>query len=190
MENDGEIKGAKWVKGIYGYALSFDGEDDTVIFPDNESLNMDGQDFTIAVWVKPIPQGKYRFVYWKWRPNLYLDKNDKTWSFAVQDDQGYKVLRIKHPVENKWYFVAQSVKQGKEYKAWLFDRQGLIKTVSREDIGITQGSDKKKFKLSRKGWHKDNNAWFEGDVGKVYVLREVLDNRGIEKLYDSSKVRR
>lgn len=190
MENDGEIKGAKWVKGIYGYALSFDGENDTVIFPDNESMYLDGRDFTIAMWLKPVLQKKYRFVYYKWRPNLYLHKDDKTWSFELQDNEGNKPVQIQSPIENKWYFAVQSVKQGQWHKAWLFDRQGLIKTVSREDIGITKGSDKKKFKLSRKGWHSEDNAWFKGDVGKVYLFSMAINDEEIEELCSFSKGRK
>lgn len=187
MRNHGKIYGAGWDKGIDGYALNFDGESDRVIFPDNQSMHLDGQNFTIAMWVKPVPQGKHRFVYHKWRPNLYLYKDDKTWSFELQDAGGFKPVSLSSAIKNKWYFVVQSVKQGKEHKAWLFDRQGLIDSVSREDIGITKGSNGKKFKLSRKGWHRDDNAWFEGCVGKVYVFKEAVSNKEIERLYDFSK---
>jgi tetratricopeptide (TPR) repeat protein len=182
-QNHGEIKGADWVEELSGYVLSFDGEGDTVIFSDNETLNLDGKDFTIAMWVKPRKQGKNRFIYWKWRPNLYLFKDDKTWSFAVQDEKGNKSLRIKHPIENKWYFVVQSVKQGRWHKAWIFDKQGLIDPNSREDIGVTKGSDKKKFKLSRKGWHSDDNTWFKGDIGGVYIFKEALGDEEVEEMY-------
>ncbi|MCF7917119.1 MAG: LamG domain-containing protein [Candidatus Omnitrophica bacterium] len=187
MRNNGQIKGARWVKELDGYALSFDGKDDTVTFTGDESLDLDRKDFTIAMWLKPQPQKKYRFVYYKWRPNLYLYKDDKTWSFELQDGQRNKPLKIRHLVKNKWYFIVQRVKQNKEYKVWLFDREGLIKAASREDIGISNGSDKKRFTLSRRGWHPENNACFEGCIGKVYVFKEAVSDKEIEKLYDFSK---
>jgi hypothetical protein len=130
-----------------------------------------------------VLQKKYRFVYYKWRPNLYLHKDDKTWSFELQDNEGNKPVQIKSPIENKWYFAVQSVKQGQWRKAWLFDRQGLIKTVSREDIGVTKGSNGKKFKLSREGWHSEGNAWFEGNVTELYIFNEAVGISSIDILY-------
>ncbi len=190
MGNNGKIKDAKWVKKKQGYALKFDSKDDTVIFPDNKSFYLDGKDFTIAMRVKPFLHNKYRFVYWKWRPNLYLHKNNNIWSFAVQDGQGNKKVQIKHPIENKWYFVVQSVKQDRWHKVWLFDAEGLIETVSRKDIGITEGADGSSLKVSRKGWHKENNDSFTGEIDDIFLFKEALSDMDVKKLYGSIKMRR
>ena len=48
--NDGEVKGApKWVKGVFGSALDFDGAQDHVIIPDSTSLDLN--EMTVAAWV-------------------------------------------------------------------------------------------------------------------------------------------
>jgi hypothetical protein len=51
-KNDAEIKGApKYVKGILGKALEFDGKDDYVLTPPLPIFM--GKPFTISLWIKP-----------------------------------------------------------------------------------------------------------------------------------------
>jgi len=49
--NDGTIYGARWQKGPFFYALSFDGVDDHVEVPHSDSLNIT-KAITIEAWVK------------------------------------------------------------------------------------------------------------------------------------------
>lgn len=50
---DGIINGARWVSGISGSALEFDGIDDYVKVEDTHNLDVfDGDDFSISVWIK------------------------------------------------------------------------------------------------------------------------------------------
>ncbi len=53
-ENDGTIYGSpSWVAGKSGYALDFDGVDDYVSVPDDDSLDFDyDEDFTVCGWIK------------------------------------------------------------------------------------------------------------------------------------------
>ena len=48
--NNGTISGASWTTGRFGGALAFDGIDDTVSVPNDESLNLT-ENFTIETWV-------------------------------------------------------------------------------------------------------------------------------------------
>ena len=48
--NDGTIHGASWVPGLSGWGLRFDGQDDFVEVPNDNSLSISGP-FTIEVWV-------------------------------------------------------------------------------------------------------------------------------------------
>ena len=51
-DNHGRVDGATWVKGQWGHALRFDGENDSVILPPSESLRMGRGDFTIEAWFR------------------------------------------------------------------------------------------------------------------------------------------
>ena len=48
--NNGEIQGAKWVKGPSGPALSFNGVSDRVVIPDSDSLFLK-KAWTLTAWV-------------------------------------------------------------------------------------------------------------------------------------------
>jgi len=51
-KNDGTIKGAQWVAGKDGSALSFDGISNIVEIPSADSLQLSDQGITIACWFK------------------------------------------------------------------------------------------------------------------------------------------
>ena len=62
--NDGVIRGATWVKGKYGGALSFDGVDDYVEVPDSPSLDITDA-ITIELWVNPTTLGDWDLMVHK-----------------------------------------------------------------------------------------------------------------------------
>jgi len=51
-KNHGTLNGPVWKDGRYGWALKFDGVDDYIKVPDDDSLDFDNTDFTLAHWVK------------------------------------------------------------------------------------------------------------------------------------------
>jgi hypothetical protein len=62
--NDGVIVGAKWVEGVSGSALQFDGVDDYVIIEDQHPLDrLTSSSFTFSAWVHPEdrPTGRYPY---------------------------------------------------------------------------------------------------------------------------------
>ncbi|GAF91526.1 unnamed protein product, partial [marine sediment metagenome] len=59
--NDGTIYGAQWTTGQVGGALEFDGVNDYVEVPDDDSLDITG-DLTIAAWVKLDALADEQFV--------------------------------------------------------------------------------------------------------------------------------
>jgi len=184
--NDGRIVDAQWVKGISGCGLEFDGIDDKVIIPDNKDTHLYGKDFTITMWIKPVPQKKHRFVYNKGCPYLSLNNRDDTWVFQIKDTYGRKPARVSHPIRNKWYFVVQRVAQDREHKVWVFDGRELI--VSKEkkvdkivDAGIGD------FYLGRRGWFTKDNANYEGKIDEVIIFDRALTDNEINRLYESRR---
>ena len=57
--HDGAISGAKWVDGMFGKALKFNGDGDQVLVPHDDALNIQGE-LTVEAWV--FPEG--------WNPDL------------------------------------------------------------------------------------------------------------------------
>lgn len=71
--DDGTIIGAKWVDGVSGQALSFDGVDDYVEVANSADLNPN-TGITLSAWVKPDVLGNYNTIvskYW-WGDGYYL----------------------------------------------------------------------------------------------------------------------
>jgi hypothetical protein len=59
--NDGKINGKpKWVDGKIGKTIEFDGVDDFVLVPNNETYNFTkGDSFTIALWINYVAKGDW-----------------------------------------------------------------------------------------------------------------------------------
>gem|GEM_PF-3548859 len=180
--NHGTIHGATWTDGKHGKALSFDGVDDLVVLQSVEP-RLDGKDFTIAGWFKPSPLAKYQFLWWKWRPNVFITPWLDRFVFEL-DDGTYKPVAVLTPVMNKWYFLVQ-VHAGSLHKAYVCDENGLIGTAQRNDIGTTRGSDGYRFQISRPGWWSANNAYYQGLADEVRIYNRALNDWEVKWNYEN-----
>jgi len=75
--NNGNINGAAWIKGKHDYALHFDGEDDYVVVPDSNSLNLTDA-FTFEAWIYPRSFGEIQ-------GGIILDKNSAAYAFYLRN---------------------------------------------------------------------------------------------------------
>lgn len=79
--NHGTIHGATWTDGKFGKALYFDGEDDYVEIPDDESLDITDE-ITIEAWVKlDSSWSDYGHICTK------RDGTDTAWQFYIGPDR-------------------------------------------------------------------------------------------------------
>lgn len=186
-DNDGTKKGANepivTTSGVISDAQDFDGTDDYVeLYSTNPHL--DGQNFTIMGWFKPEPNGKYQFLWYKWRPNVLITPALQTFIFEL-DDGTYKSVGVNTPVSNKWYFLVQ-VLEGSTHKAYVYDENGLLGTAERSDIGTTQGSDTVKFRVSREGWF-GNNSMYKGLADEVRISDKARSSAWITACYETQR---
>jgi hypothetical protein len=63
-EDDGTIEGVKRVRGRYGEALEFDGEEGCVQIPDGPQFQM-GEEFTLEAWVRPESAHEFAPIFYK-----------------------------------------------------------------------------------------------------------------------------
>jgi len=188
--NYGLIRGeAKWMKGIIRNAIKFDGKYGLVIIPDDPATHLDYQHSTITLWIKPVPQKKNRFVYYKRLIHLRLDRSDKDWFFMLSEPRGDRDLTISCPVTDKWYFVVQRITQNREHKVWLFDKDGIIKSFERSDVGATTNSNGKNFILGQADYSLEENDYanFQGVIDEVKIFSRSLTDVEIEKLFEYYK---
>lgn len=187
-ELNGIIEGARWEKCPLGFALYFDGEDDTVIMPPGKDFNLDGRDFTIMVSFQPANQGKHRFLYKKGTLAFQLHRIEDRWISWITDAEGRKRIVMRTPIENKQYIAIQRVAQRSKRDIWLFDKNGLIKRAE-GGIAETVGSDGREFALSRRGWSSKNSEYFRGYIYKVIIFNRALTENEIMNLYNTEVAR-
>ena len=113
--NDGTIYGATWVSGKLGTALDFDGTDDYVDIPDDDSLSFgDGQDdspFTFAGWINMDDATRFEII-----SKGDYNSNNKEYSFeTLPGDQLYIIL-----VDNQ----QSNARIGRKYTAALTSYEG------------------------------------------------------------------
>ncbi len=123
-DNDGEIAGARWVRGKFGTALRFNGHSAYVTVP--EIAGLDGaEEMTLEAWVFWESGGKYPNIVTggRWSPGGFLlFVNDRQCSFRM-GRPGYSATKapkqwceIGAPLVapftlSKWYHIAVSFKR-------------------------------------------------------------------------------
>jgi hypothetical protein len=108
------IKGNfKYVKGVSGTALKFDGFSSSVVRKASKTPHL-GDEFTIEAWVA---LGAYP---WNWSPIVSQEKDQKRGYYFGIDSQGHVGLRLS--VEEKWLECksedTSGLKVGLELKRW------------------------------------------------------------------------
>jgi concanavalin A-like lectin/glucanase superfamily protein len=107
--NVGEVRGAEWVRGRHGLALSFDGADAVVRVPPSRSLDL-GHTMTLSAWVRPTrDQSGWRAIVQRQTDAYYLHA-----SSAPQDREGlFDDLRAAAAfAAAAWFFVVIALGRG------------------------------------------------------------------------------
>lgn len=192
-KNDGKIYGATWVKGDFGYALSFDGVDDYVEIPPSPSLNID-KEITVSVWTKPLaytshgpivvkgpsimggPSYMFRIATVDCAPN----EERITFGICTPYAENYICIFNKPPL-NQWRHYVLVSKAGGPTKFYI---DGNLETT----LGVTPAG---KFNFYpaypvRMGISYDGKFKFKGLIGEVKILSRVLSDEEVIAEYQSS----
>ena len=133
--NHGTLFGnAQLTEGKVAEAIKFDGVDDTVVIPDNDSLDFGDRDFTVSFWYKKLSSTGANWVncpgIQKWSSGSYRGSNE--WSFGlcstISDDKiafniesGSHIYSINSSITetiNTWYYVV-GVREGNYLKLYV-----------------------------------------------------------------------
>lgn len=112
LGNNGTISGASWVAGLYGQALSFDGNNDWVTVSDSNSLDLTSG-MTLEAWVRPTVLNDWTTIVMKERPgglvySLYASDGAASPSAAYFFDGGSdeRVIGLSVLPLNVWTHLA------------------------------------------------------------------------------------
>ncbi len=187
--NHGVIYGAKWVSGVSGYALEFDGVDDYVRIQGTSSLDFYGRDeLTVSAWVYRKGEGGGTCC-----PPIVAQREIKRWTFRYDRRDSYEGEGLELVITttdgtwigdndgttfplNEWLFVSavydgsciRIYKNGKlavEYPA----SGAFIRTGTQTEIGGTI------------------DGYFDGIIDEVLIYSKALSEEEIKALYNRYK---
>ncbi len=183
--NDGSIYGAKWVSGINGTALEFDGKDDYIEVPDSKSLDIDKK-VSIEAWVKPkslMDDGegvvcKSNNIGTSPVYGIYIYYGGMAGFQIFTKDIGVFGLSTNFSLPiNNWSHIVGTY-DGSKMKIYL---NGINKmTINLRGTGIIETNDQKLYI----GFHSGNiKKYFNGTIDEIRIYNNVLSSSEIDSHY-------
>ncbi len=179
--NDGTVYGAFWSENT----LDFDGEDDYVSIPDDNSLDVTDE-ITILVWVKPysFTDNSYEGIVHKGYSGdpaqataygLCVNYSSAYPRFflSTSDAYGQSLIGNTPLVVNQWQHIAVTYKSG---DARIY-RNGFLDTSSNSITGtISTSSDALTI-------GKRHSFYFDGQIGELVIYDRALTEQEIVEYY-------
>ncbi|MCG2826397.1 MAG: right-handed parallel beta-helix repeat-containing protein, partial [Thermoplasmatales archaeon] len=179
--NDGAVYGAIWTTGVNGSALSFDGENDYVEVPDNDSLDITDA-ITIEAWIYPKGWGEGSL-------GSIADKNWQTgYAFYLKNTEGQE--SIKFASNNAG--VVQTADSGSitlnewQHVVVTYDRQNVVFYVN----GINKGGGAETNAIGTNseslfiGNDMGTACTFNGIIDEVRIYNRALNATEIQAHYE------
>jgi len=190
---NGQIFGAKWTNGISGSALIFDGKDDYATLPDNNSIWLPENNFTISVWVSlnvfmtsnnmvldlnysRTNETGYNILYTKNKPVFQLHTKSK-----VNEDL-YSELSIRL---NKWYHIC-TVRNESIQAIYINGQLYASRECSSEPIRFVDDYDDNKVNIGRYTTVLAQPRYFlNGKIDELKIYNRALSTDEIEQIYNA-----
>ena len=189
--NDGVIRGASWVDGKFGKALSFDGRDDYVEIIHPFSLLNTGK-ITIEAWTKPISSAYMSAKY-------FISIGDCTASGAsleVPSTQGYiqffiyvsnygwPLVYTAFPGDEQWLHIVGTY-DGNYSKIYVNGRLKSKVNHTGSMITPTSGTNIGAIKCNNK--YKNGAYFFNGLIDEVRIYNRALTADEIKVHYEGKQ---
>lgn len=179
--HNGEFEGApKWVAGKFGTALEFDGDDDHVVVPDDDALDLT-DNVTLMAWFSPndvltsrrmMVKNDSIFVIFDFGNSKegidFLVKPNNTSAESTTTD--WKV--------GQWYHFAGTF-DGKTMKVYI---NGKLEGEKANNVPIAP-SDKELW-IGGDDWGRDTDH-FPGKIDEVRLYDKALSEADIQKVMDT-----
>jgi len=158
-----------WVTGRFGFGIEFDGVDDRVYMPGNQSLAL-VEDFTLEAWIKPNELPNFQYVLSK-RSGYYMGTYNKRVRFTIDSPQGViNCGTYGEPISlNEWFHIAGS-----------YDGSDMKVYVDGELLGVTQNHLGTEDDVATFQFGILNTIYpFNGTIDEARVLDTVLSDEQI-----------
>lgn len=193
--NDGSVTGAKIEEGRFGNAYYFDGVNDIIIIPDNESINITGNELTISMWCRFDYIDSISDACYVWKHGSHY-ATDPGYAFQVSpgyplidvylqsNNSGYERV-INGPLDYDWHhYVAvinlSSTDNVRIYIDSIYHSPSYDYTDAMYPILNASGTD---LQLGR----RYDSRWGHGLIDEVLVFNRSLSASEISALYTGEK---
>jgi len=191
--NHGTIHGATWTTGKFGSALSFDGVDDYVEVPDDDSLDITDE-ITIEAWVKTNDVSGYKTIY----ARKYSNSRGQYWFEVDRPAQGYILFRILNGDGNTLTEVKtnSAVFSSETWThviaiydssyARIYVNGDEVKSVNTGNLNVPSASGPSTVGAQ---WYLEYTNFFNGTIDEVRIYNRALSAEEIKRLFEWSKSR-
>ena len=190
--NDGKVFGAKWTKngagarrtarGWVGGAYDFDGKDDYVEIPNEDSFDFSTGDFTVAHWVRTtvVLNGQNMTTVNKWGQSRGRDN----WAFFIFDDDLHfrwsdgseRSVDISDKLTPKQWHHVVVARRGEMICGYLngvvTEKDVPVRGILRNDCKVRIGSQ-----------DAGDRRYFNGSIDGVMIWNRALSDEEIKQLY-------
>lgn len=175
--NSGEINGAKWGKGKFGSALSFDGGDDFVAIQPSASLDT-RTNITISAWIYPTKDGpivEYQHPGGTWGTHLWITAPSNLFVRVIKRDGAFTTNIVCPTSLKEWHHVATTY----DYSSGMVKLFLAGKECQSLNIGVTEQSTHGPVFIGKAPW--DGRA-FNELIDEVAIFDVVLQEAEIQDI--------
>jgi hypothetical protein len=180
---------ARFVESPFGKAVSLQGEEDSVVFPRTEAMNVGEGDFSVAAWIHPGQLQRAGIVAlgsYSWTHGWYLDMPDNRGTLRIDtarpDGQSNGIVSSPAGVirADAWQHVAAIVRRGKnETRLYV---NGYL--VAKGEIGPANLDNPR---MNLQFGRISNGPSFRGELDEVRIYRRALGEGEIQALLEPGR---
>ncbi|PIZ48155.1 hypothetical protein COY32_00475, partial [candidate division WWE3 bacterium CG_4_10_14_0_2_um_filter_41_14] len=180
---DGTVHGATWQKdGAKNGSLSFDGTNDYVSVPNQESIDISG-DITLSAWVKRDSGSREESIIGKYGNTprdgylLYITSADKASFTLATADTAYGVASTTSISSGNWFYVT-GVKHGTTARVYV---NGVLENSTTVGANL----DTSTLSLLIGDTSSGVNNKFDGSIDEVKIYPYALTTTEIKNLFNA-----
>ena len=183
------VGGAKFVESPFGQAVSFDGADDAVVIPRDDSMNVGESEFTVAAWIRPtelrqggiVCLGRYSYTH-----GWYFDMPNGNGVLRIETMNPNNQLNGKVETrpgvirKDQWQHVAAVVRRGENATRLYINGYEVA-------VGTINGANLDNPTTSLHIGRIERGNLFKGDIDEVRLYRRALDVAELQALIEPGR---